>query len=190
MTNGLHCVLSLEQKFCLLAILRDGEVVWDTQLRAFHGDDIVNYLTTYLYQKHLLLVGESSVERLLMNIGSLMPLHQEQTQRVMARDRVTGQPASIEISSLEIRDSIRFVTTSLVADLKYLLHQEVIEEWRSKSNPEIVRTLRPQVPEAIREEIAEIPIRIIGEYNNLRGLPEYLSQELGRGFFVESEQNS
>lgn len=185
--KGLRPILSLEQQFCSLTLFRDEEVIWSTNIRAFNIDSVVDYLVMYFHHEHFLLIGEPTAERLLWSIGSLLPLLQEQTYNIRGRNRVKGTPDSVEVSSIQVREPIRLVARSLVADLQYLLHQKVVEQIKVK--PDIVFDLRPQVPENLRKEIADIPIQIIGEYSHLRGLPEYLSQELGREFFVEADRN-
>src|SRR6185436_16107424 len=60
----------------------------------------------YMRTKHNLLIGEPQAEKLKVEVGSAFPLPQERTYPVKGRNLMSGLPATVEVSSIEIREAI------------------------------------------------------------------------------------
>jgi|GEM_PF-2842010 len=186
-SDNLRCVLTLECKISTFSVYRRGKIRWQAEIE-FTGLEIATKIACYFRWKHQLLIRTQSCRHILNVIGSVVPLSQESTYQVRGRNITNGLPDALEISSIEIRDYVREVASSIVGDFYHLFERRIISYPLGYAKPLYPKPT--QASEDLRQEILGVPIQIMGEYGTLRGLPEYLSQELGRGFFVESEQNS
>jgi rod shape-determining protein MreB and related proteins len=88
-----------------VAIFSLGGIVISRSIRVA-GDEMDEDIVQYMRTKHNLLIGEPTAEKVKIEIGSAYPLPQERTHIVKGRNLVTGLPASVEISSIEIREAI------------------------------------------------------------------------------------
>jgi rod shape-determining protein MreB len=88
-----------------VAIFSLGGIVISRSIRVA-GDEMDEDIAQYMRTKHNLLIGEPTAEKVKIEIGSAYPLPQERTHIVKGRNLVTGLPASVEISSIEIREAI------------------------------------------------------------------------------------
>src|SRR5690554_660744 len=85
-----------------VAIFSLGGIVISRSIRVA-GDEMDEDIVQYMRTKHNLMIGEPTAEKVKMEIGSAYPLPQERTMIVKGRNLVTGLPASVEVSSIEIR---------------------------------------------------------------------------------------
>ncbi|MFZ4813519.1 MAG: rod shape-determining protein [Phototrophicaceae bacterium] len=88
-----------------VAIFSLGGIVISRSIRVA-GDEMDEDIVQYMRTKHNLLIGEPTAERVKIEIGSAFPLPQERTLLVKGRNLVTGLPAAIEVSSIEIREAL------------------------------------------------------------------------------------
>jgi rod shape-determining protein MreB len=88
--------------------------------------DIVVALNEYMKSKRDLLISYPATERLLFDGGSALPLEQERMLQVAGRNLTTGLPARIDVSSIEIRDSIDTVIERLIQILTHYLNDNVL----------------------------------------------------------------
>ncbi len=88
-----------------VAIFSLGGIVISRSIRVA-GDEMDEDIVQYMRTKHNLLIGEPTAEKVKIEIGSAYPLPQERTMVVKGRNLVTGLPASVEVSSIEIREAI------------------------------------------------------------------------------------
>ena len=61
-----------------------------------------------------MLIGERSAERIKIEAGSAYPLDEEETVEMRGRDLATGLPKVVELSTVEVRDSLLPVTNEMV----------------------------------------------------------------------------
>ena len=71
------------------------------------GDDMDEAIINHLKKTYNLLIGESSAERVKIQIGSATPLEEELTMEIAGRDTISGLPRKIVITSEEIREALR-----------------------------------------------------------------------------------
>lgn len=95
--------------------------------------DLENLLVNYFRENHHLLIGRPTAQKVIYEIGSIIPLTPERTFMVKGRNLDTGLPASIEISSIEVREQIQppidKVFRYIEQHLKfYVQHQGVPED--------------------------------------------------------------
>lgn len=88
-----------------VAIFSLGGIVISRSIRVA-GDEMDEDIVQYMRTKHNLLIGEPTAQKVKEEIGSAYPLPQERTYLVKGRNLVTGLPASVEVSSIEIREAI------------------------------------------------------------------------------------
>ena len=139
-----------------VAVLSMGGVVVSRSLRVA-GDEMDQDVVQYIRNKYNLLVGEGVAEQIKINIGSAYPLAVEKTMEVRGRNLVTGLPESIEMSSIEIRESL------------------------SGSVQVIVDTIRDALDEAPPEIVSDLMdngICIAGGGALIQGLSDRLSEDL------------
>jgi rod shape-determining protein MreB len=85
-----------------VAVISLGGIVAYQSLR-IGGDEMDEAIIYYLKKENNLLVGESTAEKLKMEIGSAFPLENEEKMEVNGRDLVTGLPKTIILTSHQVR---------------------------------------------------------------------------------------
>jgi len=88
-----------------VAVISLGGIVAYQSLR-IGGDEMDEAIIYYLKKENNLLVGESTAEKMKMEIGSAFPLENEEKMEVNGRDLVTGLPKTIIITSQQARAAI------------------------------------------------------------------------------------
>jgi rod shape-determining protein MreB and related proteins len=139
-----------------VAIFSLGGIVISRSIRVA-GDEMDEDIVHYMRAKHNLLIGEPGAEKVKTEIGSAYPLAQERVMSVKGRNLVTGLPASVEVSSIEIRDAL------------------------SKSVDIIVDTVKDALDDTPPELVADLMesgICMAGGTSQLKGLPERMQDEL------------
>lgn len=139
-----------------MAVFSMGGIVVSRSLRVA-GDEMDQEIISYIRNKHNLLIGERMAEQVKINLGSASPLKEEKTMVVRGRNLVRGLPEAVEISSVEIRESL------------------------SSSVGIIIETLKDAIDETPPELIADLMeegVCMAGGGSQLQGLADRLSNEL------------
>lgn len=170
-----------------VAIFSLGGIVISRSIRVA-GDEKNEDIVQYMRTKHNLLIGEPTAERVKIDIGSAYPLPQEKTMMVKGRNLVTGLPASVEVSSIEIRDALSGSVDIIVDTVKDALDDtppELIADLMESGicmagGSSQLRELATRLSDElnIRTWLAEDPMtcvargagRILEDYTNLRRL--------------------
>lgn len=139
-----------------IAIFSLGGIVISRSIRVA-GDEMDEDIVQYMRTKHNLLIGEPTAERVKIEIGSGYPLPQERTMSVKGRNLVTGLPAAVEVSSIEIREAISGSVNILVDTVKDALDD---------TPPELVA------------DLMESGICMAGGGSQLKGLAERMAEEV------------
>jgi len=139
-----------------VALFSLGGVVISRSIRVA-GDEMDEDIVQYMRNKHNLLVGEPTAEKVKIQIGSAYPLPQEQTYLVRGRNLTTGLPDTVEVSSIEIREAISGSVNILIDTVKDALDD---------TPPELV------------SDLIESGIAIAGGAGQLRGLATRVSEEV------------
>jgi rod shape-determining protein MreB len=170
-----------------VAIFSLGGIVISRSIRVA-GDEMDEDIVQYMRTKHNLLIGEPTAQKVKEIIGSAYPLPVEDTHIVKGRHLVTGLPASVEVSTIEIREAIAGSVDIIIDTVKDALDD---------TPPELVADLmesgicmaggssqlkgfteRLQDEVNIRTYLADDPMtcvargagRVLEDYNNLRRL--------------------
>lgn len=139
-----------------VAIISMGGIVVSRSLRVA-GDELDQDIITYIRNKYNLFIGERMAEQVKIQIGSAYPLPAEKTMPVRGRNLVTGLPEAVDISSVEIRES-------LAASVQVII--DTIKDAIDEAPPEIVA------------DLIETGICLAGGSSQLQGLVERVSDEL------------
>ncbi len=139
-----------------VAIFSLGGIVISRSIRVA-GDELNEDIVQYMRTKHNLLVGEPTAEKVKIEIGSAYPLPQERTTQIKGRNLLTGLPASVEVSSIEIREAVSGSVNIIIDTVKDALDD---------TPPELVA------------DLMESGICMAGGSSQLKGLTERLADEV------------
>ncbi len=139
-----------------VAIFSLGGIVISRSIRVA-GDEMDEDIVQYMRTKHNLLIGEPTAEKVKIDIGSAYPLPQERTMIVKGRNLMTGLPASVEVSSIEIREAVAGSVDIIVDTVKDALDD---------TPPELIA------------DLMESGICMAGGTSQLKGLTERMEDEL------------
>ena len=89
-----------------VAIMSLGDVASCESVRV-GGNDMDEAVINHLKRAYNLLIGETSAEKVKIQIGSAAPLEEELTMDVAGRDTISGLPRRILVTSEEIREALR-----------------------------------------------------------------------------------
>ena len=148
-----------------VALFSLGGVVISRSIRVA-GDEMDEDIVQYMRNKHNLLIGEPTAEKVKMEIGSAYPLPQELTYHVKGRNLTTGLPDSVEISSIEVREAISGSVNILIDTIKDALDD---------TPPELVA------------DLMESGITIAGGGGLLKGIAQRVSQEVNIRAYVAED---
>jgi rod shape-determining protein MreB len=148
-----------------VALFSLGGIVLSRSIRVA-GDEMDEDIVQYMRNKHNLLIGEPTAERVKIEIGSAYPLPQERTMIVKGRNLTTGLPDSVEVSSIEIREAISGSVAIIVDTLK-----EALDD----TPPELVA------------DLMESGITVAGGTGQLRGFAERVTQEVNIRAYVAED---
>ncbi|MAU09203.1 MAG: rod shape-determining protein [Anaerolineaceae bacterium] len=148
-----------------VALFSLGGVVISRSIRVA-GDEMDEDIVQYMRNKHNLLIGEPTAEKVKMEIGSAYPLPQELTYTIKGRNLTTGLPDSVEVSSIEIREAISGSVNILIDTIKDALDD---------TPPELVA------------DLMESGITIAGGGGLLKGIAQRVSQEVNIRAYVAED---
>ena len=111
-----------------VAVLSLGGIVYSRSVRVA-GDKMDESIIAYIRRKHNILIGESSAERVKMEIGSALP-PERGDGRLMAikgRDLMNGVPKELLITEREIADALAETVGAIVEAVKVVLEHAAPE---------------------------------------------------------------
>ncbi len=170
-----------------VAIFSLGGIVISRSIRVA-GDELDEDVVRYMRNKHNLLIGEPAAERLKVEVGSAFPLPQERTFNVKGRNLMSGLPATVEVSSIEIREAVSGSVNIIVDTVKDALDDtppELVADLMESGiciagGGALLQGIAQRVTEEvnIRAYVADDPLtcvargagRVLEDYNNLRRL--------------------
>lgn len=124
------------------------------------GDEMDQAIVQYVKRKYNLLIGESTAERIKIELGSALltpPMHQESMQ-VKGRDLITGVPKTIMLSAPEVNEALLETVANIV---------------------DVVRVALENTPPELSSDLVDRGIVMAGGGSLLRGLDKLLSKETG-----------
>ncbi len=121
------------------------------------GNELDQAIVGYIKMKYGLLIGQSSAERVKMEIGNVGDIKGEGKSAVLrGRDLETGLPKSIKVAEGEIREAIIFEAQKMA---------KLITEMLDETPPELM------------EDVLKRGIVLVGGGANLRGMDKLIEKE-------------
>lgn len=96
-----------------IAVISLGGVVRSKNLRVA-GDKFNADIISYVRNKHKVLIGDKTAEKVKITIGSVLPTHAPLEMPVKGRDLVTGLPKEIVLTDTDIREALGPSIESLI----------------------------------------------------------------------------
>ncbi|EPV5186623.1 rod-share determining protein MreBH [Listeria monocytogenes] len=139
-----------------IAIISYGGVVSSTSIRT-GGDHMDEEIIQYIRKNYNLLIGQTTAERIKMELGYAPIEHVTQTSDIRGRDLLTGLPKTIQVSSTEIQ-------SALAETLQRIL--------------EAIRNTLELCPPELSGDIVDRGIILSGGGSLLQGFRDWLVQEI------------
>ncbi|HAA4921699.1 TPA_asm: rod shape-determining protein [Listeria monocytogenes] len=139
-----------------IAIISYGGVVSSTSIRT-GGDHMDEEIIQYIRKNYNLLIGQTTAERIKMELGYAPIEHVTQTADIRGRDLLTGLPKTIQVSSTEIQ-------SALAETLQRIL--------------EAIRNTVELCPPELSGDIVDRGIILSGGGSLLQGFRDWLVQEI------------
>ncbi len=140
-----------------VAVISLGGIVTGQSVRV-GGSSMDEAIAKYIRRNYNLMIGERTAEDIKVYMGSAHPLESEIKYDVRGRDHVTGLPKVIQITSEEIRESLREPLNAIIGAARLTIE---------RTPPELVA------------DIMFKEITLTGGGALLKGLDKLLSKELG-----------
>ena len=103
-----------------VAVLSLGGIVLSTSLRTA-GDELDDAISAYIKRKYNVLIGDVTAEMLKKRIGSVHPSFDKGVMEVRGRNLLNGLPAIINVTSVEIRESMAEQIKSIIESIRVTL---------------------------------------------------------------------
>lgn len=105
-----------------VAVISLGGTVVSRTIR-IAGNNFDADIIKYVKKTYNLLIGEKTAEEIKIQIGTAMPLEQEETMVIKGRDLIMGLPKTITISSEEVREAIKDSLNEILQCVKSVLEK-------------------------------------------------------------------
>jgi rod shape-determining protein MreB len=100
-----------------VAVVSLGGIVTKASVR-IAGNEMDRAIASFVQREHKIAVGTQTAERLKIELGSAMPLEEEELAEARGRDLLTGLPKTVVVTSEEIRQAISFPVEAIVGAAK------------------------------------------------------------------------
>lgn len=122
-----------------IAVISLGGLVVNESIRV-GGDDYDEAIIRYIRQKHNVIIGESSAEKLKRSIGCACKLEETRYQNVKGRSLVSGLPVDLNISSDDILEALKETVNAIMKSIHTVLEKTPPELAADIGNKGIVLT--------------------------------------------------
>jgi len=103
-----------------IAVISLGGIVAVNSVRV--GGNKFDYaIKEYIRKKHGLAIGDTTAERVKIQVGSALPLTENEGMEIRGRDMVTGLPKTITITSNEITEALQEELREIIKAIKLVL---------------------------------------------------------------------
>ncbi len=148
-----------------VAVISLNGVVYSQSVR-IGGDRFDEAIISYVRRNHGTLIGESTAERIKIEIGCAFPQVDVKTMEVSGRNLAEGVPRMIQINSNEVLEALHETLSGIVAAVKQALEQ---------------------TPPELCADVAERGIVLTGGGALLRDLDRLISEETGLHVYVADD---
>jgi len=139
-----------------VAVISLAGIVYSSSLRV-GGDLMDRAIVNYVKRKHNLLIGETSAEKIKIEIGSACPDGELRVMEIKGRDLVAGVPKTVVVNGDEVREALAEPVNAIV---------------------EAVLLALERTPPELAADIIDRGIMLIGGGSLLRDLDSVLRQEM------------
>ncbi len=105
-----------------IAVISLGGTVVSKSIR-IAGNNFDEDIVRYVKKVHNLLIGDRTAEHVKMQVGSSLPLEEQEKIDVKGRDLLTGLPKTIRLSSKEVLEAIKDSLMQIVNSVKQVLEK-------------------------------------------------------------------
>jgi rod shape-determining protein MreB len=140
-----------------VAVISLGGIVVSRSLR-IGGYDLDEAVAAWLRDKHGLAIGETTSERVKLEVGGVAPDPTEAVTAVKGRDPISGLPRQVDVVSEEIREALEGPVAEVVEEVKGALEE---------------------TPPELASDLPERGLLLAGGGALLRGFAARLEQETG-----------
>ncbi|ENU2285993.1 rod shape-determining protein [Campylobacter jejuni] len=130
------------------------------------GDKLDMSIVNYVKEKYNLIIGERTGEEIKITIGSAIQLPKELSMVVKGRDQVSGLLSRIELTSEDVRETMREYLKEIADALKMVLEM---------------------MPPDLASDIVENGVVLTGGGALIRGLDKYLSEIVRLPVYIADE---
>ena len=148
-----------------VAVISLGGIVVSYSIR-IAGDELNEDIINYIKRNHNLAIGETTAEKIKMEIGTATPLMAEEVIEVRGRDLLSGFPRNIIVTSTEISEAIEDSLLEIIDAVKLTLEK---------------------TPPELSADIAEKGILISGGGALIKNFDKLLSEKTDMPVFVADE---
>jgi rod shape-determining protein MreB len=149
-----------------IAVISLGGIVVSSSIKVA-GDEMDEAIMHFIRKKYSLFIGERTAEEIKIKLGNVsFNDENKEYMEVKGRDLISGVPKTIEISSIEVREALRETVNMIV---------NTIRDTLEKTPPELAA------------DIMDKGIILSGGGALLKGLDEYITEELGVFTFVAED---
>ena len=145
-----------------VAVMSLGGLVLASSLRV-GGDAIDNAIVNYMKRRYNVLIGNMTAEQLKKSIGSAEPGSDVGSLEIRGRNLISGLPATLSISSAELREAMQEQIMAIV---------------------ECVKSTLEKTPPELSADIYDSGIRLTGGGAAIRGIDKLLTSATGVNCFV------
>jgi len=103
-----------------IAVISLGGIVTSLSVRV-GGNKFDTAIAEYVRKKHNLAIGDRTAENIKINLGSALPLEQDEVMQIKGRDMVKGLPKTIQISANEVNEAIQDQLREIAQAVKQVL---------------------------------------------------------------------
>ncbi|HOJ92858.1 MAG TPA: rod shape-determining protein [Dictyoglomaceae bacterium] len=141
-----------------IAVISLGGIVVSTSIKVA-GDEMDEAIMHYIRKKYNLYIGERTAEDIKISIGNVsLGEEKKEYMEVRGRDLLTGVPRNVELSSEEVREALKDTVDIIV---------------------EAIRNTLEKTPPELAADIMDKGIVLCGGGSLLKGLDQYISEEIG-----------
>lgn len=139
-----------------VGIISFGGIVTSNTMK-LGGDHMNEEIIQFARKEFNVLIGEPTAEKIKQEIGYALIEHPKETMEIRGRDIVTGLPKTITVSSTEIQNCLKEILSSIL---------------------ELIRRTLESCPPELSGDIVDRGIVLTGGGSLLKGMTEWLSNEL------------
>ncbi|EKE06758.1 MAG: hypothetical protein ACD_18C00283G0001 [uncultured bacterium] len=160
-----HMIIDIGGGTAEIAVISLGGIVSVGSVR-IGGNRFDQSIAEFIRRKYGLAIGDSSAEKVKIEIGSAMYMDSPLTMEVKGRDMVTGLPRTIVVTSDDTTEALQHDLEGLIEAIKEVLHK---------------------TPPELSADVMDKGMIMSGGSSQLRNLDELIAQAIGVAAYVAEE---